>query len=98
MITRRRLLGAGAAAVAARPLLKADVPDHLWQGYDFGPGPKVVDRLNQGPFPVEQDDGWRTLATSTPSAKPVRNFGVGLCGYTWCAAPAGSGESALPLR
>jgi hypothetical protein len=83
MFTRRRLLGAGASAVAAGPLLRADVPDHLWQGYDFGPGPKVTDRLNQGPFPVEQDQGWRSLSTTTPSAKPVRNFGVGLCGYTW---------------
>ena len=38
MITRRRLLGAGASAVAANPSLRGDVPDHLWQGYDFGPG------------------------------------------------------------
>ena len=83
MITRRNLLRAGTAALAARPLLRADVPDHLWQGYDFGPAPRPADRLNQGPFPVEQDDGWRTLATTTQSAKPVRNFGVGLCGYTW---------------
>jgi hypothetical protein len=83
MIARRTLLGAGAAAIAAGPLLRADVPDHLWQGYDFGPGPKAADRLNQGPFAVEQDDGWRTLATTTQSAKPVRNFGLGLCGYTW---------------
>ena len=83
MFTRRRLLGAGASAVATGALLRADVPDHLWQGYDFGPGPKVTDRLNQGPFPVEQDQGWRTLSTTTPSAKPVRNFGLGLCGYTW---------------
>jgi hypothetical protein len=83
MVTRRRLLGAGASGVAIHTLLRADVPDHLWQGYDFGPGPKVADRLNQGPFPVEQDEGWRTLSTTTPSARPIRNFGLGLCGYTW---------------
>src|ERR1035441_2627093 len=83
MLTRRKLLGAGAAMVAARPQLPADVPDQLWQGHDFGPGPKVTGRLNQGPFPVEQDDGWRTLSTTTQSSKPVRNFGAGLCGYTW---------------
>ena len=83
MVTRRGLIGAGAAVLAARPLLRADVADHLWQGYDFGSGPKAADRLNQGPFPVEQDEGWRTLATTTPSDKPVRNFGAGLCGYTW---------------
>ena len=83
MMTRRHLVGGGAVAVAASPFLQADVVDHLWQGYDFGPGPRPAIRLNQGPFPVEQDDGWRTLATTTSSPKPVRNFGVGLCGYTW---------------
>ena len=85
MVTRRRVLQAGAAlAAVARPAaLRADVPDHLWQGHDFGPGPKAADRLNPGPFGVEQDDGWRTIATTTQSAKPVRNFGLGLCGYTW---------------
>ena len=83
MFTRRNLLATGAAIAAAQPILQADVPDHLWQGYNFGPGPKVAGRLNQGPFPVEQDDGWRTLATTTPSSRPVRNFGTGLCGYTW---------------
>src|ERR1035441_7678636 len=83
MMTRRRLLDTTAAAMAAQPLLRADVPDHLWQGYDFGRGPQVTDRLNQGPFPVEQDEGWRTLATTTPSSRPARNFGLGLCGYTW---------------
>jgi hypothetical protein len=83
MVTRRRMLGASAAISAAAPWLLADVPDHLWQGYDFGCGPKVPDRLNQGPFPVEQDQGWRTLATTTPSDRHIRNFGLGLCGYTW---------------
>src|ERR1019366_6876995 len=83
MVTRRRLLGTGAAMVAARPLLRADVPDHLWQGHDFGPGPKVTGRLNQRPFAVEQDEGWGALPTTTQSSKPVRNFGAGLCGYTW---------------
>ena len=82
-MTRRGMLGAGATALAAGRLLRADVLDHLWQGYDFGRGPEVRDRLNQGPFPVEQDDGWRTIATTTPSARAIRNFGTGLVGYTW---------------
>lgn len=83
--SRRSLLGASAAfaASAALPLGAADTPDHLWAGYDFGPGPKPTIRLNQGPFGVEQDEGWRTLATTTQSSLPVRNFGLGLCGYTW---------------
>lgn len=87
-ISRRRLLGAGAAGVALAAagggkFAAADTPDHLWAGYDFGPGPKPAIRLNQGPFGVEQDDGWRTLAATTQSSAPVRNFGLGLCGYTW---------------
>jgi hypothetical protein len=32
MFTRRRLLAAGASAVATGPLLRASVPDYLWQG------------------------------------------------------------------
>jgi hypothetical protein len=83
MLTRRQLIQTGAAALATPSLGRTDVPEHLWSGYDFGPGPKVADRLNQGPFGVEQDEGWRTIATTTQSARPVRNFGLGLCGYTW---------------
>ena len=63
--------------------LRADVPTHLWAGYDFGPGPRVTERLNQGPFGIEQDEGWFTLAATTPSERPVPNFGLGLTGYTW---------------
>ncbi len=74
---RRDFFRASAAAAGL------DVPQHLWQGYDFGPGPRVTDRLNQGPFGIEQDEGWYTIATTTPSYGPVRNFGLGLVGYTW---------------
>ena len=28
------------------------VPAHNWENYDFGPGPVVTNRLNQGPFPM----------------------------------------------
>ncbi len=61
----------------------ADVPDHLWEGHDFGPGPRVTARLNQGPFGIEQDDGWFTIASTTPSRRALRNRGLGLIGYTW---------------
>jgi hypothetical protein len=61
----------------------ADVPVHLFQGHDFGPGPKVADRLNQGPFGIDQDEGWYTIETTTASAEPTRNFGMGLVGYTF---------------
>jgi len=81
-LKRRDLLktaAAGLPMVAAR----ADVPAHLWEGYDFGPGPAVHERLNQGPFDIDQDAGWQTVLFTTPSDKPVRNPGLGLVGYTW---------------
>lgn len=98
-MTAGTLAVAGAFAPAAgsdvqrpRPYRPGRSPDqagglgtqtHLWDGYDFGPGPKVTDRLNQGPFGIEQDDGWFTIASTTPSAQPLRNFGTGLVGYAW---------------
>ncbi|HEX4485005.1 MAG TPA: hypothetical protein VH088_01985 [Terriglobales bacterium] len=71
---------AGAGTVL--PRMWADVPDHLWEGYDFGT-PNVANRLNQGPFGIGQDEGWYTIFTTMPSRKHVRNFGTGLVGYTW---------------
>ena len=72
----------GTGALASGPLW-ADVPDHRWQGYDFGSGPQVANRLNQGPFGIEQDEGWFTIFATQPSTQHVRNFGTGLVGYTW---------------
>jgi hypothetical protein len=86
MVGRRDFVKAGAAmaAVAGLPSRAgADVPVHLFQGHDFGPGPKVADRLNQGPFGIDQDEGWYTIETTTASAEPTRNFGMGLVGYTF---------------
>jgi hypothetical protein len=81
---RRRDWIGGAAALGWLPgRLRADVPTHLWPGYDFGPGPQVADRLNQGPFAIEQDDGWFTIAATTASERAVPNYGLGLVGYTW---------------
>ena len=79
---KRRDLLKGAAAL---PVIRAqaDVPPHLWQGFDFGLGPAVRERLNQGPFDVDQDQGWQTILFTTPSEKPLRNPGLGLVGYTW---------------
>ena len=45
--------------------------------------PAVSDRLNQGPFGIEQDEGWYTVLVTSPSTKPIRNYGLGLVGYTW---------------
>ncbi len=81
---RRDLLkSTGAAATLLAPRAFADIPTHRWDGYDFGPGPKVHDRLNQGPFGIEQDEGWYTILATTASDRPVKNFGLGLVGYTW---------------
>jgi hypothetical protein len=86
MVGRRNFVKAGAALAALAGLpgrADADVPVHLWQGHDFGPGPRVEDRLDQGPFGIDQDEGWFTIENTTASADPVRNFGLGLVGYTW---------------
>ena len=85
---RRSFMKAGATLAAALGVTDpwpaaADVPDHNWLGYDSGTGPEVRNRLNQGPFGIEQDEGWLTLATTTPSERHVKNFGLGLVGYTW---------------
>jgi hypothetical protein len=42
-----------------------------------------LDPLDQGPFTIEQDAGWRTLTTTAPSQEHIRNYGLGLVGYTW---------------
>src|SRR2546427_10949857 len=78
---RRRDMLKGAVLLPA--VLAADVPSHLWQSYDFGSGPPVRERLNQGPFEIDQDQGWQTLLFTTPSERPIRNPGLGLVGYTW---------------
>src|SRR6202451_3591809 len=74
-----------ATAGAAAKTAKADVPAHNWGKYDFGSGPKVTDRLNQGPFPqypptaiIPTDD---VVMTTTPSDDVVPNYGKGLVTY-----------------
>ncbi len=74
-------LTAGSSLVPGR--MWADVPDHLWEGYDFHSAPQVRDRLDQGPFGISQDDGWFTIFVTDPSREHIRNFGTGLVGYTW---------------
>jgi hypothetical protein len=80
-VARRTFLGVGASAAAAAA--STAVPAHRWDNYDFGCIPKPVDRLDQGPFDIDQDEGWRTLTTTTPSRAHIRNYGLGLVGYTW---------------
>lgn len=81
-VARRAFLRAG---VTALPLVRAaaQMPAHLWEGYGFGSQAGPSDRLDQGPFAIDQDAGWRTLAATTPSTEHIRNYGLGLVGYTW---------------
>ena len=70
------------------------VAAHNWTNYDFGPGPHVTDRLNQGPFPqyppdalIPTDD---VVTTTTPSEDVVPNYGKGL--VTYITADSGTEE------
>ena len=76
-------LGLTAGSRLAARRIWADVPDHLWEGYDFGSSPAVTNRLDQGPFGISQDEGWFTIFVTDPSRDHIRNFGAGLVGYTW---------------
>ncbi len=97
-MNRRSFLKSAALAgvisgTASRPSA-AYVPAHNWDKYDFGSGPVVKDRLNQGPFtqyPPEQliPDADVVMAT-TPSEEVVPNFGRGL--VTYIAADMGTAE------
>jgi hypothetical protein len=83
---RRNFIKAGAALTILNSVAvgKAqDVPAHNWDRYSFGSGPTVADRLNQGPFGIDQDEGWYTVLVTSQSHKPVRNYGLGLVAYTW---------------
>lgn len=61
------------------------VPAHNWEKYDFGPGPKVTNRLNQGPFPIyapeEVVPDSEVVMATTASKKSLKNFGMGLIVY-----------------
>ena len=64
---------------------KAFVPAHNWDGYDFGGGPAITNRLNQGPFPTYKPEdvisGAEVIMATTPSKKRVPNYGMGLATY-----------------
>jgi len=74
LLKRAALLGALAPASSAVPLFARQ---------EVRPLPSTGDRLDQGPFDIDQDQGWLTLLFTTPSETPQRNPGLGLVGYTW---------------
>ena len=86
---RREFLKSSAALAVAVELgtnrAQGFVPDHNWGKYDFGSGPAVTDRLDQGPFPqyppgavIPTDE---VVMTTTPSEDVVPNYGKGLITY-----------------
>lgn len=65
---------ASAGALPSRAFSSAELSQ--WQV-------QVRERLNQGPFDIDQDEGWQTILYTTPTDRPLRNPGLGLVGYTW---------------
>ena len=78
---RRRDLLKGAVLLPA--LARADITAGLKQDCDISFGAPVGERLDQGPFDIDQDQGWQTVLFTTPSERPLRNPGLGLVGYSW---------------
>lgn len=81
-----KVSGAVALAVgAALEQASGYIPAHNWEKYDFGHGPEVPDRLNQGPFPIYSPEqvvpGSHVVMATTPSTKILNNFGMGLVVY-----------------
>ena len=79
---RRRdfIQAAGAAALLAGARSRAAAV-HNFDGYDFGPGPPVANRLYQGPFPTEQFAGWQVVMATTASTEVIPGFGMGMVTY-----------------
>jgi hypothetical protein len=74
-----------AAAIGTAPALMSWIPQHNWEGYDFGPGPEVKDRLYQGPFPVYSPEnffsGSNTVQYTTSGNQLINCYGMGLTTY-----------------
>jgi hypothetical protein len=84
-MNRRRFLHTVSAAGSATGLARAAIPEHNWEKYDWGAGPKVKDRLYQGPFPQYSPDAMvpdsDVVMVTTPSKEVVPNYGMGLVVY-----------------
>ncbi len=73
---RRDFMKSGVLGAAA-----AYVPPHNFDKYDFGSGPVVENRLNQGPFPADLYPSWTVVMALTRSEEIVPNYGMGLVTY-----------------
>jgi len=78
-------LALAAAAELATGKAHALVRAHNWGKYDFGSGPPVHDRLNQGPFPQFPPDAAipsdEVVMTTIPSDAVLPGYGKGLVTY-----------------
>ena len=98
---RREFLKSSAAMAGALQVgtnkARALVRAHNWGEYDFGSGPEVRDRLNQGPFPQYSPDaaipGDEVVMATTESEDVVPNYGKGL--VTYITADMGTEEIKL---
>jgi len=84
-VKRRTFLKAGGAtallASVGRSIASARVPVHNFDGYPFGAGPPVANRLYQGPFSADDYPSWQVVMATTPSEDVVPNYGMGLITY-----------------
>ena len=87
-LKRRDFLKAGALSVAAAGVTgraQAKYLEHNWSNYDWGGGPPVRDRLDQGPFTNYGADanapGGEVVMATSPSRDIVPNYGMGLTVY-----------------
>src|ERR1700761_2302722 len=94
----KRTVAVAVGAELGLATAEAKVAPHNWTNYNFGLGPQVNDRLNQGPFPqyppdavIPTDD---VVMTTTPSLEPVPNYGKGL--VTYITADSGTDEIKAP--
>lgn len=86
---RRTFLKTTGAIALGTQVVTSDVfsfvPAHNWERYDFGNGPIVKDRLNQGPFPIYEPEvvapNSEVVMATTPSDRVLKNFGMGLTVY-----------------
>jgi hypothetical protein len=74
-VQRREFMKAGMLCTAAY------VPAHNFDKHDFGAGPLVQNRLNQGPFPADLYPSWTVVMALTPSEEVVANVGMGMMTY-----------------
>src|SRR5690554_5253197 len=83
-----------ASTLGAAPALMSWIPQHNWDGYDFGSGPEVKDRLYQGPFPMYRPEnffpGSNAVQYTTAGNQQINCYGMGLQTYI-------SGDHGAPI-